>query len=216
MGDATGAPRTFEDSADDIAAAIEALRVHCPAVDRVVLWGLCDAASGALLYCGATGDPRVAGLALLNPWVRSETTHAKAELKHYYLRRLADRSFWSKLRRGQVDLAGAARAVARGFGAAAGGPGSTAAASFQDRMGDALRGFAGPVLVVLSEHDLTAREFRDYARSAVRWRGVLERTNVTCVDVAGADHTFSTAKWRDQVESGTLDWLLRTLPGGSQ
>jgi exosortase A-associated hydrolase 1 len=217
MGDATGAMRTFEDSGPDIAAAIDALQARCPEVERVVLWGLCDAASGALLYCGAAGDPRVAGLALLNPWVRSEATHAKAELKHYYLQRLTDRSFWSKLGRGEVDVMGAARAVARGVRAAATTATSPGAAvAFQDRMADALRAFAGPVLLVLSEHDLTAREFADYAGSDARWRGLLEQVNVTRADIAGADHTFSTARWRDEVEACTLDWLAHALQAGSR
>jgi exosortase A-associated hydrolase 1 len=214
MGDATGAVRSFEQSGDDIAGAIDVLRARCPAVERVVLWGLCDAASGALLYCGATGDPRIAGLALLNPWVRSEATHAKAELKHYYLRRLTDRSFWAKLRRGEVDMVGAARAVARGMKTAATGVPETDTASFQDRMAAALRTFAGPVLLVLSEHDLTAREFADYASGDPHWRGVLAQPGTTRIDIAGADHTFSTAPWRDQVESSTLEWL-RSAVGSS-
>lgn len=214
MGDATGAMRSFEESGDDIAAAIDALQVRCPTVQRIVLWGLCDAASGALLYCGATGDPRIAGLALLNPWVRSEATHAKAELKHYYLRRLTDRSFWAKLRRGEVDVVGAARAVARGVKTAATGAPDTDAPSFQDRMAKALHAFAGPVLLVLSEHDLTAREFADYANGDAHWRRALARPGVTRIDIAGADHTFSATPWRDRVETCTLEWLRGAVNAG--
>ena len=35
----------------------------------------------------ATRDPRVAGLALLNPWVRSDAGLARARVKHYYRQR---------------------------------------------------------------------------------------------------------------------------------
>ena len=99
-------------------------------------------------------------------------------------------------------MIGAARAVARGVRTAATAATSTGtAATFQDRMADALRAFAGPVLLVLSEHDLTAREFADYAGSDARWQGLLGQANVTRTDIAGADHTFSTARWRDEVEN---------------
>lgn len=214
MGDSTGAMRSFEDTVEDVGAAIDAMRARCPQVERVVLWGLCDAASSALLYCRATGDPRVAGLVLLNPWVRSTASHAKTQLKYYYLRRLADRTFWSKLGKGRVDVVGAARAVARGVATVATGGGKEAdgdALPFQARMAEALRAFAGPVLVVLSGHDLTAREFVEYASGDAHWSGLLDRGNVTRLELAEADHTFSTARWRDRVETCTLDWLRRTV-----
>ena len=84
MGDASGAMRGFEQASADIGAAIEAFQRACPAVQRIVLWGLCDAASLALLYVDATQDDRIAGLAILNPWVRSEASLAQTHIKHYY------------------------------------------------------------------------------------------------------------------------------------
>lgn len=50
MGDAGGAMRSFEDVRADIGAAIEAFQRAVPSLRRIVLWGLCDAASAALLY----------------------------------------------------------------------------------------------------------------------------------------------------------------------
>ena len=102
MGDSTGAARTFEDCRPDIAAAVAALRANCPDVERIVLWGLCDAASAALDYWHEARDPVIAGMVLLNPWVRSETTLAKAHIKHYYGRRLLAKEFWAKLLSGGV------------------------------------------------------------------------------------------------------------------
>jgi exosortase A-associated hydrolase 1 len=49
MGDSAGETRDFLGVNTDIAAAIEALLAARPALKRVVLWGLCDAASAALL-----------------------------------------------------------------------------------------------------------------------------------------------------------------------
>ena len=112
MGDATGPIRQFEETSQDIAAAIEALQASCPTVETIVLWGLCDAASGALLYWEKTLDARVGGIVLLNPWVRSDATIAKTYLKHYYGQRLLEKEFWAKLVRGGVNLTGALNSVA--------------------------------------------------------------------------------------------------------
>ena len=65
-GDATGAMRAFTELDDDIAAAIDELCRAC-ALERVVLFGLCDAASAALMHCDARHDPRIALGARLGP-----------------------------------------------------------------------------------------------------------------------------------------------------
>lgn len=217
MGDATGAVRPFDDTAHDVGAAIAALVVASPGVKRVVLWGLCDAASAVLLYWRATADPRVSGMVLVNPWVRTEATIARAQLKHYYLRRLGDRAFWSKLVHGGVDVVGAGAAVVRGMVRARRSmavPAADAETSFQDRMADGLRSFDGPVLVVLSEDDLTAREFVEYTNGSPTWQGLLDRDHVERLQIAGADHTFSTTGERREAETRLIDWLRRTLAHG--
>lgn len=210
MGDSDGELRSFEESGPDIAAAIEAFRTHCPEVDRIVLWGLCDGASASLMYWYATRDPRVSGMVLLNPWVRSDAGMAKTHIKHYYGQRLLDREFWIKLFRGNVNVVGAMRAF---FGnlmlaGATGRSNSIAEAiDFQDRMAEGLHSFPGPVLLVLSGRDLTAKEFLEYAQSAPRWAGLLGRGGVTRRDMPEADHTFSSASCSREVETCTLDWL---------
>lgn len=211
MGDSTGTPPGFTDVAPDMSAALDALQRRCPEVTRVVLCGLCEGASSALLYCGATRDPRVVALVLLNPWVRSEATIAKTYLRHYYVRRLASRAFWSKLWRGGIDLRGAARDVGANASAALSHDARRGAVvpSYPRAMASALRTFAGSVLVVLSGQDLTAREFADFARADAHWRGLLERRNVTRRDVAFADHTFSSASARDALEKEVLAWLAQ-------
>src|SRR4030095_1965420 len=67
MGDSGGAPRTFENVRSDIRCAVNAMCDVLPGMKDVVIWGLCDAASAALLY--AHQDARVSGVVLLNPWV---------------------------------------------------------------------------------------------------------------------------------------------------
>ncbi|MBB3193497.1 hydrolase 1, exosortase A system-associated [Roseateles terrae] len=107
MGDATGEARDFEQIDDDIAAAIDHWQRERPGLRRVVIWGLCDAASAALLYVQGRADPRVAGLCLANPWVRTEESLARAQVRHYYWDRLRQGSFWRKLLSGRVGWAAA-------------------------------------------------------------------------------------------------------------
>ncbi|MDL1859457.1 hydrolase 1, exosortase A system-associated [Betaproteobacteria bacterium PRO7] len=204
MGDSDGAARTFEDVADDVRAALDFLSAR-PAVRTVVLWGLCDAASAALMFCA--NDPRVRGLLLINPWVRSEATLARTHLKHYYLQRLFERDFWSRLLRGRLQWRASLGGLASSLRHATRRGDSNANLPFQRRMADGWRRFRGPILLVLSGRDLTAREFLEYAAADAHWRGLLVQPNVHRVDLGDADHTFSTAQWRAWLEDRTLNWL---------
>ncbi|MGH6689329.1 MAG: hydrolase 1, exosortase A system-associated [Gammaproteobacteria bacterium] len=205
MGDASGDVRTFEEVSEDIRAAVDRFLADLPTVKRVVLWGLCDGASAACLY--AASDPRVAGIALLNPWVRTTAGEATAYLRHYYWRRLFSAAFWKKLGGGDVRLTEAARGLFRFLNRA--GAGSTDS-SLPERMLDGLARFEGAVLIVLSEADLVAAEFKDLAASAA-WRRVLDAGRTKWREVAGATHTFSSEAWRREVAQATAEWV-RALP----
>jgi uncharacterized protein len=213
MGDSPGEARDFLGVTADIGAAIAALLASRPALKRVALWGLCDAASAALLYLEATRDARVAGVALLNPWVRSAASLAQAHVKHYYWRRLRDKAFWMKLLRGGVGLT-ALRGLGSNLRLAHGGGSPAPASSFQDRMAAGLRHFGRPTLLVLSGDDYTAREFDLHAKDSPAWAGLLTAPTVRHHAVKEADHTFSNARDTATVEQATLDWL-RTFGGDS-
>jgi uncharacterized protein len=212
MGDSTGEQRSFEMVSMDIRAAIDGFQAACPEVSQIALWGLCDAASAALLYCGDKHDSRISGLCLLNPWVRSETTLARTQVKHYYGQRLLQREFWAKLLGGRLNVAKAIAELLRKLGQASTRPAPRQAISavyFQERMARALAEFSGKVLLVLSGEDFTAREFLEYTSGSDSWRGLLERPNLTRIDIAAANHTFSSQEWRESVENACLDWLKR-------
>ncbi len=205
MGDSSGPLHEFERVTADIGAAIAALQAHQPQVRRVALWGLCDGASAALLYLHEQRDARVAGLCLLNPWVRSAQSLARTHVKHYYRQRLMEKEFWLKLLRG-----GVARKALTGLWAnlrQAGAAVEANSASFQTRMAHAWRGFSGPTHLVLSGKDHTAREFVDYASTDAAWSGALKRANVQTLDLPDADHTLSTADARLALNAACLRWL---------
>ncbi len=209
MGDSEGGMRSFEQVSDDIGAAIDAFRNLCPQVRHLVLWGLCDAASSILMYLQATRDPRVDGLVLLNPWVRSEASLAQTHIKHYYAQRLLQREFWIKLLSGRMRLLaslGEFLRNARKAGARASAD-PDRALSFQGRMAEGWREFSGNILLVLSGEDYTAREFIEYCATDRAWNGLLDAGNVCRIELPGADHTFSSAALRARAEEEILQWL---------
>lgn len=211
MGDSTGALRPFEQLGPDIGAAIDALVAAQPQVEQVVLWGLCDGASAALIYLHERRDPRVAGLCLLNPWVRSVTSQARAQVKHYYLQRLLSADFWRKLLSGGVAAGALAEFVGKLHTARQGDAPAPADApsTFQGRMLAGWQRFDGPALLALSGQDYTATEFLEFTRDQAAWQAVLARPGVTRLDLAGADHTFSHQEDAQALDRALLAWLAR-------
>ena len=68
QGDSEGAGAfNFDSLMHDIRSAIDCFTSAVPGIERVVLWGLCEAALNSLLY--ARSDPRVDGLVLVNPQI---------------------------------------------------------------------------------------------------------------------------------------------------
>ena len=210
MGDSTGELRDFEEVNEDIGAAINAFQAHCPQLERIVLWGLCDAASASLLYWDTTRDARVGGLVLLNPWVRSEATLARAYVKHYYGQRLVQPEFWRKLLTGRLDIGRALGGFIGSLRQARQQDPSTKKArvmSFQQRMLRGLQEFPGVSTIILSGNDYTAKEFLESANASAAWQEVLKQENVSMTEVPAADHTFSSAEWRSGVERLTIGWM---------
>jgi exosortase A-associated hydrolase 1 len=208
IGDGGGDRLPFSRAEEEIGAAIAAFREACPGLRKIVLCGLCDGASAALIYWRNTRDPLIAGMSLLNPWARSETVRARALVKHYYLRRLGQADFWRKVLSGKFTGARAARELAGNLAGAARGE-TAAMPDWQAGMAGALQEYPGPILLLLSELDQTAHEFTEWMRAAPDLRAIESRPAVTRRVIAGADHTFSTGAWRTQAEQAMLEWLGR-------
>ena len=205
MGDSAGRPRGFDAVSDDIRAAIDHLFATVPVVREVVLWGLCDGATAAAFY--AAGDQRVAGLVLLNPWVRSDSGWARATLRQHYVRRLLSPGFWRRLFAGHVSVAPALASLGQTLRAARRVGPAHHAGTLPERLHEALARFRGRTLIILSGADIGAREFQALPARYPHWRHLLESQRVTCAHVAGANHTFACRAWRDQVADLTSDWL---------
>ena len=213
MGDSTGELLNFESVNPDIACAIDVLQAAIPGLRNVVLWGLCDGASAALLYCHAVQDSRIRGLCLLNPWVRSTASLAKTHVKHYYLQRLRQREFWVKLLSGRVAgraLCGLVKSIklARSSQDKQDTQPTGALPPFQNRMGMAWKSFDGAILLLLSGDDYTAKEFQEHVASSPAWADAMQKRTLIRHHEPGADHTLSELRFNAVVEKCTLDMLV--------
>ena len=213
MGDSLGATPDFRDIDADILAAVLALKQACPWIQRTVLWGLCDGASAALLLLQRQPASPIHGLCLVNPWVRSAQTLAATQIKHYYGQRLLQRDFWRKLLRGGVSLRSLGELVRSAQHMFVRQAHSAVEQSFQHGMAKAWRDWSGPMLLVLSGNDYTAREFLEAIAADPVWSGALARPNLQRIDLPEADHTLSRAEHRTLVEAATLDWLGQSTVG---
>ena len=214
MGDAGGEQRNFDVLDDDIKAAMDCFMASCPGLERIIIWGLCDAASATLFY--GYQDDRVIGMVLLNPWVFTKQGAAKTYLKYYYLNRLLSRDFWGKVFAFKFDLIKSAVSLSAFLKQIFI---SSNESSQIDRIDDALElpvkmreslnRFSHPVLIILSGRDLTADEFRDLVKSDPIWQSLLADSRVEQHCLLNADHTFSSDTWRNEVADLTLNWLKK-------
>jgi exosortase A-associated hydrolase 1 len=221
MGDSHGEFRGFTEIDDDIRAAVDQLIVQVPTLEEIVLWGECDASSAILFY--ACRDPRVKGIVLLNPWVRTEAGQAKAILRFYYLQRIMQPSFWRKLLGGKLNPFKALRAAldvwrtANTQTAGARGMVPNEAVSLHspiphelplpERMRLGAQRFGGQILLVLSGRDLIAKEFLQLIQGSPDWQRTLRDKPLTRHDLPEGDHTFSSAVQREQVLQWAVHWL---------
>jgi exosortase A-associated hydrolase 1 len=209
MGDSDGEKQAFSEVSGDISAAIDCFQKMVPGVHDIVYWGLCDAASSALMF--AHREARAMGMVLLNPWVHTGIYSPEVKLSHYYVSRLRGKDAWRRFFSGSIessDLVEFAREtglyLARLFS-------KPFQKSYRHTLaGEMLAGlecFKGRTLIILGEEDLTAREFLSLANNDKQWKRAVSRPQVSMHEVEGADHTFSKAVWHEKVCSKTIDWV---------
>ena len=179
MGDSEGEPRSFDGIDEDIRAAIKEFFMQMPDLKEIVLWGLGDGATAASLY--AHTDERVRGLVLLNPWAGGGTGAAHASLLPHLLARFGELGFWRKV--------GSRHAVA-----------IDPDMPIPQRIVASLACFNGAALVVVGGADTVGREFAE----------LMERNDSAGrrVTIAGANHTFASRAWRDEVAELSANWIV--------
>ncbi|MEQ8264462.1 hydrolase 1, exosortase A system-associated [Pseudohaliea sp.] len=229
MGDASGNMDGFLTVAPDILSAVDALQRELPTVKRVVLWGLCDAATACVGY--APTDERIAGLVIANPWVYSPEVAARVRLTSYYAGRVTSGAFWRKLFSGRLQLGAslygfAATLLQVATSGRSAGPvdlkmsdGEESSAQLDTRAEDVQRNlvdlvangvnsYRQPILLILSGQDYTAQEFEEAQRRNPRLGLALARTDVRSERLPAADHTFSTRADSRVVEALSCEFVL--------
>jgi len=210
MGDSEGDAQEFDQVEADISAAIEAMLETIPGVCRVVLWALCDAASSAMMF--AHRHSQVTGMILLNPWVHHGEYSPEVKLTHYYRPSFWRKDQWRRLLFGEIRLIPAFKELAKDALALVVKRSlptvrQQSQRSFVHDMLDGLLRFPHGILIVLSEADLTASEFKVLIAQDADWKAAISRPLITTHAVGGADHTFSEPLWQEEVEQLTIGWL---------
>ncbi|WP_051432351.1 hydrolase 1, exosortase A system-associated [Rhodovibrio salinarum] len=214
IGDNAANHPGFPNIAPDIEAGLAAFRAAMPEVTCIALWALCDAVPAAAGIAARTPD--VVGIAAVNPWIREPETHDRALLRHYYLKRPLQRDFWTNLLRGRTHTRDFSRLAQRALARAASRvtrrnrsdeTSTPTDESLAARVVTDLARVRGNVLVLLSEQDLTAREFDDAVQPMPGWQRLMETSRLQRVHLADADHTC--AGWRAHRASAdaTVAWL---------
>lgn len=151
VGDSGGQNKGFRKSARDIEAALAAFRAIAPAIDRVVGFGNCDAASALMLAGGAECD----ALVLANPWTIEGDADVPppAAVRARYGAKLKDPKEILRLLSGGVNLGKLAKGMVQ-----AARP-QTKPTTLASEMASGLAPFQGDVRIVLAASDRTAQAF---------------------------------------------------------
>ncbi|MEW6990626.1 hydrolase 1, exosortase A system-associated [Colwelliaceae bacterium 6441] len=200
-GDSEGELQPFTETVDDINAAVLCFHQAYPKIRSVNLWGLCDAASAIAMYLDKYQGNQITNVFMLNPWVKQTSTEAQAILKYYYWQRLMDKTFWLKLLTGKFNPFKSASDLVEHKKMA----NTPSQSSFVDKMLSGLQAFQGNVHVFLSENDLTAQEFIALRQQSSSWSQLKIDAEIV---INGANHTFASPHWKQQIGSLTFNTII--------
>jgi exosortase A-associated hydrolase 1 len=202
IGESAGVNQGFENSADDIAAALAAFRREAQEMQRLIAFGNCDAASALILF--AHHLP-VDALLLANPWVidspesevdqvRSATTNPAAIRARYWNRLKNPRSLIDLLT-GKIDLAKLLRGLIKASE-------KHRAGELEHRIAAGLTSASVPALILAAQRDTTAMAFLGAWRTAAFTQA---RTNshVNLATIDSASHSFA--------DPNAKIWLYRQI-----
>ncbi len=220
-GDSEGAYQGFIDMNDDIKSAVEELVSQHPTVEKVVLWGECESASGIAFY--AHTDPSICGIFMVNPWIRTEEGQAQTYIRHYYISRVLNRDFWKKVLMGKYAISESASSFighlrkAKRWGRGRRGnidqisSNSLADLTLPQRLEQSSALFNGEIFILTSGNDLIAKEFVTYFKLSPLWQDIGKQDRFNMKEVSGADHSFSRTDWRDQLFKEFENWIQEKI-----
>ena len=206
IGDSTGEYQDIRAIEPDIRSAIECFKSSVPRLERIVLWGGCNAASASLIH-GAK-FPEVASMIAGNPFVGSQKTKQAVQRQHY-AQRLRDPAFWKKLFSGGFNFLEYARGLFKSIlrHLKPEKPKTGQNASTEELMLHGLQAFNGTLLLLMSGQSLTSREFDVLVNNSPPWQKQLERISSQRINIPDADQAFSTQQARHQIIKAACEWM---------
>lgn len=213
-GESAGDPvaTDLDEMIADTLAAVECLAREAQ-VERVYVLGICSGGNVALGAASLRKD--LGGLVLWSTPLfapfRSGATEAarRGRLFGEYLRKVFRRETWSKLFRGGLRW----RIIVRNLvGRERGAPdGRNPKDSRRDIVAD-LSGYRGPMIFIYGSCDEDAVGAPEFFRQWCEREGVLAEFHT----IEGANHSYYSREWEDEVIGLSLEWLRRQSGGGGQ
>jgi uncharacterized protein len=206
-GDSDGefAAADLDGMIDDLLAAAEFLKAET-GVGRVVPLGIC---SGGNVTLGAASlDKAFAGMILWSVplFAPQKPKTDRARRSAFFLVEYAKKAFrretWAKLFRGKIDFRGVAKTVKGRDKVEGRNPKDSA----RDVMSD-LVGFEAPALFVYGSRDDEAIGAPEYYRQFCATHAI----PATLHTVEGANHSYYSVAWENEVIETTSDWLASTF-----
>jgi exosortase A-associated hydrolase 1 len=221
-GDCEGEMGTLDETSEDIASAVNAFMSNAPGLQNLILWGLCGGAADSILY--AARDPRVIGIAMVNPWYYDARVRGLSALNRLGLQGYDKVKRWARSI-GKTGKTRAAEIIADQFtttieathGDDISSPTQTAAVerayssyrvpNLSKRLAENLERFDGHLLLILSGRDTGSRAFKHAASLSPKWRRLLSAPRVRSHELPEANHSLRRPEWREQASTWTIEWI---------
>ncbi|MFN6969446.1 MAG: hydrolase 1, exosortase A system-associated [Rheinheimera sp.] len=210
-GDAEGEPQDFIQHARCLPEVLSIAQQKMPQIRDWVLFGLCDGASAILLNQHLL--QQTSGVILLNPWCRAAQNHAQTMVRFYYWQRLRSKEFWQKLLTGKGHPLQSLTQFVRFWrraNEAKQACETTPAISTDNFLPQMVLNWSTctkPVLLVLSEQDLTAQECSSLLATLPEEQRQSIMAQSTILSLSGANHTCSEAEHLQQLQQSIINWL---------
>lgn len=211
IGDSEGVNGGFESSADDIAAAVVAVRSAAPQITCLVAFGNCDAASALALFHTDIG---IDALILANPWVIDDaagedapTPPSPAAVRARYLARIKNPRSLLDLLTGKINLAKLAGGLAKAAQ-------KETAGKLAMRLAAALSATDRRVRILIARQDTTALAFM----GAYKDDAFVDARNADNIVLAAFDtssHSFADAPSKEWLYKQVADVLVERNFGGA-
>jgi exosortase A-associated hydrolase 1 len=222
-GDAGGQPTDFIQHSIWLSEVLAAAQQAQPQIQHWVLFGLCDGASAILLNQQVL--QQAAGVIMLNPWCRAAQNHARTMVRFYYWQRLCSTEFWKKLLSGHSKplqslqqffqfwrQASSNNRLKSGLQPTSADASNLSTEQFLPTLIHNWGHCQKPVLLALSENDLTAQECASLLAGLPKRQHQNIAIHTTIQNISGANHTCSEGIHLQQLQILLLNWFRQKFP----